>query len=314
MKVTLYAALAALIVMGDVLTAQSAPGEVALDRRYRAAIAAVDSQWATDAREAVPGARSLLLGHGHRTPAVIVMLHGITNSPRQWAAMAARLHAAGSTVYVPRMPRHGAPGGGVHLLAQLTTDELIAAADRAVKVARGLGDTVVVVGLSAGGTMAAWVAQNQAVRRAVLLSPALQVTGVPSLLHPLVVAIAVNSPDVWHTGASDSTVSDRMEGWSSRGTAQVLRLGEMVTTAAESDPPRAAEIVLVVNPNDHTVRTGPARDLLALWARTGGTVRTVELPNMPVLPHDFIDPRERGGDTTVVYPLIERVLRGGRAP
>ena len=102
------------------------------------------------------GARSILLTRGAPTGRVIVLLHGLTDSPLQFAPLAKRLYADGNNVFVPRMPHHGLRAGGVGALAALSSSGLRNFADSIVYSAAGLGDSVIVVGLSLGGTVAAW--------------------------------------------------------------------------------------------------------------------------------------------------------------
>jgi hypothetical protein len=77
---------------------------------------------ASDSDIAAPGGVSILLTHGARTPRAVVLLHAFTDSPRQFSALAE--------------------------LARLTAAELCRAGDAAVDVATGLGDSVIVVGLT----------------------------------------------------------------------------------------------------------------------------------------------------------------------
>jgi hypothetical protein len=72
--------------------------------------------------------------------------------------------------------------------------------------------------------------------------------------------------------------------------------------------------VLLLNRHDGTVRPEPAIELATRWARSGARVGIREMPDSLHLPHDLIDPRERGADTAVVYPVVEALVRGTPAP
>src|SRR5262249_19229734 len=50
---------------------------------------------------------STLLTHGARMPRVYVLLHGLSNCPRQFVKFAPLLFARGANVLAPRMPFHG---------------------------------------------------------------------------------------------------------------------------------------------------------------------------------------------------------------
>src|SRR5262249_33932386 len=120
------------------------------------------------------GARSILMVHGDRTPRVFVLLHGFTDSPRQFESLGQRFFDGGDNVYIPRLPHHAEREGRVRALGRVTARELAAFGDSTVDIARGLGDTIIVVGLSAGGNIAGSLAQRRPdVFRAVLIAPAI---------------------------------------------------------------------------------------------------------------------------------------------
>src|ERR1051325_7969898 len=74
--------------------------------RARRMIAADDSVVAD-------GGATLLLTHGARTRRAFVLLHGLTDSPRQFASLADSLFAGGANVIVPRLPHHAERGKDV---------------------------------------------------------------------------------------------------------------------------------------------------------------------------------------------------------
>jgi pimeloyl-ACP methyl ester carboxylesterase len=77
---------------------------------YTRSVAAIARRQAVDDSIAAPGARSILLAGGAPIARAIVLLHGLTDSPRQFEAFAYLLHADGNNVYVPRLPQHGLRG------------------------------------------------------------------------------------------------------------------------------------------------------------------------------------------------------------
>ena len=98
----------------------------------------------------------MLLTHGAKVGKVVVYFHGLTNCPGQADKLAPQLFALGYNVYVPRWPGHGEGG---------PDDAVAGRSDRgsrwwraptdAIDLAQGLGDEVIVIGMSAGGTMTA---------------------------------------------------------------------------------------------------------------------------------------------------------------
>src|SRR5262249_14331141 len=113
----------------------------------------------TPAISSVCGTR--LLTHGRRTSRVVVMFHGLTNCPAQFDSLGRIAFRRGANVLIPRLPRHGFADRMTGELALSDARELREFADRVLDAAPGLGDSVTVVGLSVGGTLAAWAAQER---------------------------------------------------------------------------------------------------------------------------------------------------------
>ncbi|HVX40580.1 MAG TPA: alpha/beta hydrolase [Gemmatimonadaceae bacterium] len=282
---------------------------------YADAVARADAIIALDARVAAPGGSSILETHGARTPRAIVLLHGFTDSPRQFAALADSLYAEGDNVFVPRLPHHAMRGKDVSELAKLTAQELCDTGDEAVDIAAGLGDTVVVLGLSAGATVAAFVAEHRPeVQRAVMIAPAFEFTHAPSMLERSIVNISEHVPNFTRRAAPEPGRPDRDPGFATHGLAQVLRLGMTVRRDAERLLPPSAEMLFLVNAHDHTVKTAPVLDLAARWNRHGTPVSVYEFPDSLRLPHNIVDPIQRPTNGVAVYPVLEALAHGDRVP
>lgn len=285
------------------------PASSFADAMRRAAL-----QQRADLSVAAPGGSTVVLTHGARTPRAVVLLHGFTNSPSQFERFAPLLFAAGDNVYVPRLPRHAQRHGTVVALGRLTAEELRRSADSAVDIAAGLGDSVIVVGLSAGGTMAAWIAQYRRVQRAVIIAPVLRLSRVPALLSDPLTNVALRLPNVSWSETPDPTEPDRELGVSTRAIAELLRLGQVVRETAHPLPPQAREIAFLMNAHDRTVATAPAVELARRWSMQGATVRVYRLPDSLKLRHDIVDSRQAWARPDVVYPAMEALAHGDAVP
>jgi esterase/lipase len=283
-----------------------------LPSSFAQAVAMIARRQGADDSIAVPGARSILLTGSAPTARAIVLLHGLTDSPRQFEAFAYRLYADGNTVFVPRFPRHGLRGGDARALAELTASELRGFADSVVREAVGLGDSLVVVGLSLGGTVAAWIAQDRAVWRAVLIAPALEPGHIPSILDRPIVGLADRLPNVTRRSPPDVSRPDREPGFSTRAVAEIMELGRSVLRDAGREAPRTQRIVLLVNANDRTVSESAAEALARQWEAHGAAVLVFELPDSLRLPHNIIDPREGHAMGETVLDLLHDVAYGER--
>ena len=295
--------------LGDLL---SHPSPI---RDYTAAVGRVNALQMREDSIVAPGGGSILLTHGHRTPRVVVLFHGLTDSPLQYAPLAQRLFQEGDNVFVPRLPHHAEHAGNVATLARLTAQELRDLGDESVDIADALGDTVIVSGLSAGGTVAAWVGQYRTdVQRVVLVAPALEVTHVPSLLHGAVLRLALRVPNVTRASPRDSTEPDREPGWATHAVAQTLKLGVAVRDAAAQRPAAVKTMAVLLNAHDHTIANGAAVDLARRWQRHGATTAVFMLPDSLRLPHDVIDPRHPGSNIAAVYPVVTALIDGKSPP
>lgn len=273
---------------------------------YASSVAAISRRQAVDDSIAAPGARSILLAGGAPTARAIVLLHGLTDSPRQFEALAYLLHADGTNVYVPRLPQHGLRGGDVGALSALTAAQLRGVADSVVNEARGLGDSVVIVGLSMGGTVGAWIAQQRAVSRVLLIAPAIEPGRIPSLLDRPLIGLADRLPAMTRRSQPDTARPDREVGFNLRAVAEILELGSSILGQAAREASRTRKIVVLVNASDRTVKESAAEALARDWMQHGASVGVFELPDSLRLPHNIIDPmRGRVGGDAVLDLLRE---------
>jgi esterase/lipase len=307
-----------MIVLGLAAAVPATVGDVrshpSRTRDFSDAIARATRQIAADNVVAATGGSSILRSHGGRAPRAVVLLHGFTDSPRQFAALADSLYTRGDNVFVPRLPHHAERGRDASELAHVTAAELCATTDAAIDIAAGLGDTVIVVGLSVGGTLAAWAAEHRAeVRRAVVIAPPFEIARVPSMLERPLVNLGSHVPNLTRREAVDSMQPDRDPGFATRGLAQLLRLGLAVRRDAEHVTP-SAEVLFLVNANDRTVKIAPVLDVARLWNRRGTAVSVYEFPDSLELPHNVVDPLQRVAKTAAVSPILEALAHGERPP
>lgn len=262
-----------------------------------------------------PGCVTQLLTHGAKSPRAVVLVHGYTNCPQQFIPLGRQLYDLGDNVLIARMPRAGRADRMSAEHGGLTAAEMAAYADEVVDIATGLGERIVMAGLSGGGTITAWAAQHRPeLDRAVLIAPAFGYAQVPAALTVGAMNAALRLlPNffIWWDPALK-------ENWgaphtypriSSRAVMSVLRLAFATRARAAQHPPAAGSIVLVINANDDKVDNAAARRMVQAWRASGAPDVTVyEFPAELKLHHDLIDPSEPDAHPELVYPKLLELL------
>lgn len=279
---------------------------------FEEASAAVTAWANVDMSGVRPDAGALLLTHGHKTARAIVLLHGFTNCPLQFQALAELYHARGYNVLVPRFPYHGLYNRAPKELAKLTAEDLVRTGMTAVDLAQGLGRHVTVMGLSMGGLVTAWLAQHRAdIDRAVMIAPALAVQGAPSALLPLYVTYVLRAPNrfVWWSPEQRGQIAGPAHayyGFYLRSMGALLRLAVIVGQEANAAPLQARATTVIINPTDESIDNAGVRAVAQRWRRRGANVALEEFPADWRLIHDLIDPAQPAQQVARVYPLLVR--------
>ena len=288
---------------------------------YEEAIARLDSLRALDTAAINPVCRTELMTHGHRTARVIVLLHGLTNCPRQFQLLGEQLYARGENVLIARLPRHGFADRLTPELASLTARELAMFTDQVMDIAHGLGDHVTLAGLSAGGVMAAWAAQNRSdLDRAVVIAPLLGLPGLPLRLNPVIANFWLLTPNRFYWW--DAKLREGVGGprncyprYGTRPLGELLRLGFAVSAQAAHTKPAARAIVLVTNASDRAIDNRAVAALAHEWSERGAKdVTSYEFPAHLELGHDLIDPEQPYQKVRIVYPVLTKLLDPAAEP
>lgn len=280
---------------------------------YEAALARFEALRARDDGRVHAACHSALLGHGGPTESAVVLLHGLTNCPLQFDAFGRRLHAAGHTVLVPRLPRNGLADRRTTALGGLRAAELAALGDEAVDIAAGLGRRVTVFGLSAGGLVAAWVAQHRPeAARVIIAAPFLGVSSFALPYQALIRNLLVRMPNLMLEDSARELAEKPSHNYvrkSSRSLGELMLLGECVLREARRTPPAAGEVVLVNNPADFVINHQLVALLARRWRAHGRTpVDEYVFSAEEQLGHDIIDPLQRAAKPELVYPVLQQLI------
>ena len=201
-------------------------------------------------------------------------------------------------------------------LGKVRAEELALFGDSTMAIARGLGDSIIVMGLSAGGVIAGSIAQSHAeVQRAVLIAPAIAAASLTDNQEETLVLLASKLPDVTRTSApSDTTRPEYHQGITTRGLAQVLRLGQQVRAASAERTPAAKEMIFLLNEGDHTVKDDASVEVAQRWFDHGARVSVYRFGASLKLPHNVMEIDARGGNVGLVFPVVEALARGATPP
>jgi pimeloyl-ACP methyl ester carboxylesterase len=261
-----------------------------------------------------PRCVSQVLSHGERVEQSVVLLHGYTNCPQQYSVMAQTYFDAGYNVVVPRLPSHGYADRMTDALSDLEPGGLTALADEAVDIAAGLGERVTVVGLSAGGTLAAWLAgERDDVAEAALMAPLMVPKVLPEFTVGPVARFSSFLPDIylWWDGELQEELASppyAYPRYSVHSLGALLAVGRR----AQGDVDRSQDLerlLIVTNENDAAVSNKAVEEVAEnLEGHTIQRVNHVFAEELGYR-HDIVDPEgENAADLPDIYATLGPLL------
>ena len=262
---------------------------------YADAIGIIEGIQALDGPNVNPACRTRLYTHGHRTERSLVLLHGFTNCPAQFDELGRRFFERGWNVLIPRYPRHGYADRLNTAIAELTSEQLIAVANRSADAGLGLGEKLHVAGLSLGGILTGHLAQTREdIERTVLVAPLFGLRPLPAPAFVALTQIAYVLPNfyIWW----DAKAKDRIgpphgyPRFATRAYAALFTLASREMAAARRAAPRVTSIGVITNAGEPRLDNRFTYQLVEAWRRHGANVDTFEFPVSEKLPHDLIDP------------------------
>ncbi|MBF0523168.1 MAG: alpha/beta fold hydrolase [Candidatus Omnitrophica bacterium] len=284
---------------------------------YQESVKRIHNLRAIDGVDVAPDGHLIFLTHGEKIQNVIVFFHGITNSPRQFEELGKIFYKKGYNVLIPRLPHHGLKDRMTEDHAKLNALELTKLCDESVDIAQGLGKHVTAVGLSMGANMAGWVAQNRSdVDKAVIIAPFLGWKGLPTFLFKPSINLLSVLPNMfrWWNSKEKTALAGPTSAYfrfSTKDSAEIMRLGWLVMKEAQSSAPKTQDIVVVTNELDDVVDEKNIDKVIEAWQKYSG-VKIIHFQfdkNLGVL-HDIIDPEQPYENTARIYPkLVELIER-----
>ena len=282
---------------------------------YAEAVRRVESKIASEV-DFYEGSHSFLLTHGAMTAKVIIFAHGFPNSPAPFKEIAAQFYDRGYNVLVMTMPYCGLADRMNTEQAKMRAEDFMRYGDEVVDIARGLGDHVTMAGISGGGLVTAWVAQQREdVDLAVLISPGLGLKAIPRFWTPFM-SWALRVLPNWYIWEDPEKKENAPRPYNyvripSKVVGQILRLGQAIKALARQEAPAAGSIVVITNLNDPDIDTVAVDKVTNLWRTRGAKdVQTYQFPAELGLGHDIIDVKDAHMNVAAVYPkLLELIDR-----
>lgn len=279
-------------------------------KNYEEAVQRIQILRSAEGADFNPLCHTRFLAHGQKVKHVIVMVHGYTNCPQQFAELGEKFFELGYNVLIVPLPHHGLADRTTPDQANLRAEELTAYADSVIDIAQGLGNHVTMIGISGGGVTTAWAAQHRIdIDRAVIISPGFGFASVPTALTAPAMNFYLIKPNSfvwWDAKLQDKDgVRHAYAQYSTHALAEILRLGFNVQVEAKHSVPKAKEILYITNANDHDINLPLAYQVLKDWQSHGSNnFRTYEFRADLKLPHDFIDPAQTEQQVDFVFPIL----------
>jgi len=201
----------------------------------------------------------------------VLVVHGFTGSPSSMRELAMAAGEAGHTVELPLLPGHGTT---VEEMADTTWEDWTSAAESMYTDLASRTSSVVVVGLSMGGTIAAWLAsRHEEIAGVMFINALVQPIG-EELLGQARDAIAAGvefAPSIGSDIAKEGVVELAYESTPLRA---LLSLTEGVTDTSAKLSRIACPVLIAASLEDHVVDPSNSDHLAA---EVAGPVRRVAL-------------------------------------
>jgi len=264
-----------------------------------------------------PDCATIVMTHEEKVENAIVFFHGFTSCPYQFEALGELYYNQGYNVLIPRQPRHGLNQLDGSPLKGLTAEELAAFGTQITDIAQGLGDRVVVVGLSGGGAITTWLAQERAdIDLAVPIAPFLGVGFIPRPLTRPATNLILLIPDIYqwwdpvHEMSNPYSAPYSYRGYYLHALMENLRLGFIAEEDAKRVKPAVGRILVITNNHDAAVNNEVVVEFEQLWLEHGEQfLQTYKFEKDLKIPHDMITVTHPNGQTDIVYPKLLELIK-----
>ncbi|MFZ4115188.1 MAG: alpha/beta hydrolase [Chthoniobacterales bacterium] len=252
-----------------------------------------------------PEGHSRLMVHGTKTESVFVLLHGLSSCPQQWVPLATLLFDRGANAVILRARDAGHANIFNKKQNEQSGQDLVDQAATSLDIAAGLGDQVILVGLSAGALGASWMAQHRdGIDRVVLISPFFSPYQWSVPVCDIVMSLLARLPNfyIWKKGY-ESDPSYVYPGYGTQCVAKTLQLSRAIRSF--QGPLKAGQMDILFSGADLVVNRQLIEHVVKKWSdQNPGKVFKYEFPASLGIGHDCIDPNKHDSKTERSYPVI----------
>jgi carboxylesterase len=182
-------------------------------------------------------------------PHGVLVLHGFTGNPQSLRGLAEAFAAAGFAVELPLLPGHGT---SVDDLVGTAWPDWSASAEAAYEELAARVDKVVVVGLSMGGSLTAWLAsRHPEIPGIVCVNPALSVPA--EMVAALDEVLAGGTDRIPAIGGDVADPAGREKAYDATPLAPLLSLAAAAAELGDDLGKITCPVLLMTSPQDHVV-------------------------------------------------------------
>ena len=268
---------------------------------------------ARDGPEISAAGRSRFYATRERTALGVVLLHGLTNAPEQWARFASELSERGINSIVPRFPGHGHVDRQTKVIGRVRASELMETAGAGVAVAAAAAERVVVVGLSIGAPLAAALAlANPQIARIVCIAPLFGLAHLSRRQNALITKTLEIVPNLflpWDPRGGTAQIPPYAYArFPTRVLAECLRVALDVQKRARDGIAPHGDVRFLLNAHEPACNNDLASETSRNWnaVRPGSSIVETAYDFPPV--HDVVDPNNEEARTDIVYPRIHALI------
>lgn len=254
----------------------------------------------------VPGTEKRIVWAGQagvRTPIAVVYLHGFSATSEEIRPVPDQVaQALGANLFFARLAGHGRTGAA---LAEVTAGDWIEDLAEAMAIGRALGDRVVVIATSTGGTLAAIGASDPALSDG--LAGVVMVSPNFGLASPAAVILDLPGARWWGplVAGAERSFTPHNEGharfWTTTYPTEALfPMAALVREARRADLSAArVPLLMILSPDDQVIDAAQAEAAAGRW---GGPVRVEprtmtegDDPYSHVIAGDILSPHQTAG-------------------